>query len=453
MILHIQWLLALFSLFKCCNCFNFQHVGKILNIKRQQNLGATTTTTTIERNTDSKTVTSSSDDDFFDADVGIIGAGPAGLALSHALLNRGYKVKVFERRTSFRPVGAAVFMYPLALNALREVSPILEEKLRSVSTPIRKISLTSIVDETLDVGTDRLDEATEVFGSPFVSVKFWDMLCALREGLPDEIFHFGHEMVEFQHMPDDDGDHDNKGGVLLQFRQTKDGSNDDDEEQSITTKAKVKVLIDAAGIRSKTRQQLVGDKPIPRLRATFAVAPKDGIKKTIGIGANGDRQLSFLVGDGVAVTTASLANGDVWWTQTRYDDDPTAPIPTGNEQSLRDRLKERFEPWPQEIKGLVEATDSKDVIECTIAELPVSFRWGERDVTLLGDSAHAQLPALGLGISTAFSDVSELCKQIDKFGLNRKALRWYEAVRVPQTAFLQLASRMAYFANIYLGNK
>jgi len=97
-------------------------------------------------------------------DVGIIGAVPAGLAISHALIARGHTVRVFERRTPFRPVGAAVFMHPVALNALRDVSLELEERLRSVCTPIREISLTFVVDKSMDVCTDRIDEATGVFG-------------------------------------------------------------------------------------------------------------------------------------------------------------------------------------------------------------------------------------------------------------------------------------------------
>ena len=35
----------------------------------------------------------------------------------------------------------------------------------------------------------------------------------------------------------------------------------------------------------------------------------------------------------------------------------------------------------------------------------VSWKWGEGDVTLLGDAAHAQLPALGLGVSTALGEL------------------------------------------------
>ena len=38
-------------------------------------------------------------------------------------------------------------------------------------------------------------------------------------------------------------------------------------------------------------------------------------------------------------------------------------------------------------------------------------------VTLLGDAAYAQITSLGLGISTAFADVDELCKQVDRWGM------------------------------------
>ena len=37
---------------------------------------------------------------------------------------------------------------------------------------------------------------------------------------------------------------------------------------------------------------------------------------------------------------------------------------------------------------------------------------GEGDVTLLGDAAHAQLPSLGLGVSTALGDIEELIAQV-----------------------------------------
>ena len=99
-------------------------------------------------------------------------------------------------------------------------------------------------------------------------------------------------------------------------------------------------------------------------------------------------------------------------------------------------------------------------------------------MTLLGDAAHAQLPALGLGVSTALGDIEELIAQVQtsrvvvsmcskrkhttsvstfiptssttnllttcqvqKHGLSRRALRRYERSRMPTCAALQLMSR------------
>jgi len=335
-----------------------------------------------------------------------------------------------------------------------------EGRLRAASTPIRKISLTSIVDEELDVGSDKLDDAVEVFGSPFVAVRFWDMLMALREGLPEEVFSFGHEMQRFELLDDDDT---TDTGVRLHFLTTEQTNTEqhDDQPQSQAKYSQpktltVKTLIDAGGIRSQTRRQLLNDRPIPRLRATFAVAKATAIQQTGGSGATGDRNLSFVQGNGVSCTIAALQNGDVWWTQTRFSDDPTATlIPTDEPATtMRNRLEERFAAWPATIQGLVRATPSEDIIESTVSELPVTLRWGGRGcVSLMGDAAHAQLPSLGLGISTAFGDVDEFCRQVDRFGLTEKALRRYEFVRIPKTAVLQLASRLVYYANLYIGKE
>ena len=58
---------------------------------------------------------------------------------------------------------------------------------------------------------------------------------------------------------------------------------------------------------------------------------------------------------------------------------------------------------------------------------------------LLGDAVHAQLPALGLGVSTSKSSL--LVAQVKRHGLSRRALRRYERSRMPACAALQLMSR------------
>ena len=65
----------------------------------------------------------------------------------------------------------------------------------------------------------------------------------------------------------------------------------------------------------------------------------------------------------------------------------------------------------------------------------------------------AQLPALGLGGSTAFGDIEELLTQVRRHGLNRKALRWYEIQRMPAAAALQLMSRGMWLLNTVSANR
>jgi len=104
------------------------------------------------------------------ADVGVIGAGPAGLVLAHVLRERGHSVRIFERRDSFRPVGAAVFMHPFALNSLRAVSPTLEKQLLDVCTTIHTLSFTTLAEDAPSFRLDTLGDAKRVLGAPFVAV-------------------------------------------------------------------------------------------------------------------------------------------------------------------------------------------------------------------------------------------------------------------------------------------
>ena len=379
------------------------------------------------------------------ADVGVIGAGPAGLTLCHALHAEGYSVRVFERRDCFRPVGAAVFMYPMACNSLRAISPELERQLLGAATQIETLSYNTLGDAP-SFRLDTLGDATRTLGAPFLAIRFWDMLCALKLGLPDECFAFGHQLERYeQHGGEGEGESEaggEGGGITLHFAEGK-------------PPCRVRFLIDAGGIRSATRKQLIGDAPIPRLRATFSLLPADRVncqRDSVGGGVPGE--LGFVTGDNLSVVTMGLSDGGVMWSETDFGDAPADRLFT-SEAALRQRLDARYcdASWPENIRAMAEATQLGDVVESTVSELPVSWKWGEGDVTLLGDAAHAQLPALGLGISTALGDVEELIAQIKRHGLSRRALRRYERGRMPACAALQLMSRTMWRLSTFAANR
>jgi len=179
----------------------------------------------------------------------------------------------------------------------------------------------------------------------------------------------------------------------------------------------------------------------------MAVLPADKAKSIMSDPKKSmtSRELGFIVGEVDGMTLATLENGDVWWTYTYFDDDLESSM---DQEELVKRVQGRFPPFIAELLGSTE-----DRVETVIADLPVSWKWGEGMVTLLGDSAHAQLPALGLGCSAAFADIEELCKQIDSNGLCESALRRYERWRMPQTAVLQTASRFTFGSMRNLGSQ
>ena len=188
---------------------------------------------------------------------------------------------------------------------------------------------------------DQMASATRVLGAPFLVVRFWDMLCALKLGLPDECFAFGHQLDRFEQHGGEEG-----AGVTLHFAQGK-------------PPCRVRYLIDAGGLRSTTRKQLTGDSPIPWLRATFSLLPADRVECTRDSAGGGvPGELGFVAGDSLSVTTMGLSDGGVMWAQANLRDEPTARIGT-SETALRTCLDARYngdESWPATLgwkRGLI----------------------------------------------------------------------------------------------------
>lgn len=372
-------------------------------------------------------------------DVAIVGAGPSGLALAHCLIDRGYDVRVVERRESFRPVGSAVFLHPFALHSLRNLSPdVLAANVLEAATQVGTISIQSTTNAENRAVFDQLDKAPEFFGMPFVTIKFWDLLQSLRRGLPEETFCFGSDVQGYRKRDD--------GRVELLYRTIRDSNTNKEEEQekeeqSIMT---ARIIVDAGGIRSNIRKQMLPDsQSVPLCKAYMAVLDAEKANPIMNKNNNNDRsetmaerELGFLAGDVDGMTLATLENGDVWWTYTYFDEDLASSLP---QEELVRRVAGRYPPF---VSELLARTENR--VETVVADLPVTWQWGDGPVTLLGDSAHAQLPALGLGCSSAFADIEELCQQIDRNGLCETALRHYERWRIPQTAVLQKASRFTY---------
>lgn len=73
--------------------------------------------------------------------IGIAGAGPAGLATSIALARLGHRVEVFEKHPTIEPLGAGLLIQPQGLRALEDLG--LQREFDEISVPIGRLFGTS----------------------------------------------------------------------------------------------------------------------------------------------------------------------------------------------------------------------------------------------------------------------------------------------------------------------
>jgi 2-polyprenyl-6-methoxyphenol hydroxylase-like FAD-dependent oxidoreductase len=89
----------------------------------------------------------------------------------------------------------------------------------------------------------------------------------------------------------------------------------------------------------------------------------------------------------------------------------------------------------------VEATEDARILRNDIYDREPAGRWGEGNVTLLGDAAHPMTPNLGQGACQAIEDAVVLADAVRESGSVAAALRSYEARRIERTAAVVRGSR------------
>jgi salicylate hydroxylase len=91
---------------------------------------------------------------------------------------------------------------------------------------------------------------------------------------------------------------------------------------------------------------------------------------------------------------------------------------------------------------MMEATPAEDIVERPICDRLPSTRWSHGRVTLLGDAAHAMVPALGQGANTAFEDAWELSECLAGTLDVEAALTRYDKSRTYRTQIIQARSAL-----------
>jgi salicylate hydroxylase len=343
--------------------------------------------------------------------ISIVGAGLGGLAAAIALAQRGFEVKVFEQAPALGEIGAGVQLGPNATKVLRALG-LEQEILKTAFEPeqhvVRNWKTGRVVAATRMQGVYR-----EQFGARYFTFHRADLHAALLQAVPADRIVLNAKCT---------GVRNTGNGAVLSFA---DG-----------TEVESDAVIGADGIHSVVRESLYG--PLaPRFTGVVcwrgvvptAAVPAGTISPDMGAWFGPHSTLvTYYVRRGELINWAAFyeANG---WREESWK------IHGNHDEVLR-----TYEHWHPSIGALISKTEQ--LYKWAVFDREPLPQWSSGRITLLGDSSHPMLPYLAQGACMAIEDAYVLANALSQPSTSvEQALKNYEALRLPRTARVQLASR------------
>lgn len=337
----------------------------------------------------------------------IAGAGIGGLTAALALLQRGFKVEVYEQAPALREVGAGVQISANGMLVLRELGLADRIMAEAAHPERREIRLwnTGQAWTAFDLGTVSL----QAYGNPYVTMYRPDLLDILADAVnaaDPNVIRLGHRVVGC-------AQHDES--VVLRFADGGSAGGD--------------VLVGADGIHSVVRAALHGadNAEFTGLVAWRGVIPMETLPSRLArmVSSNwvgpGRHIVQYPVRRGTLMNFVGVVERDDWqeesWT-----------TPGTHEDMRRD-----FAGWNGDVQDLITAIPQPYLWALKLRRpLP---SWSVGRITLLGDACHPTLPFLAQGAVMAIEDGFILARGLKAHGLDvAGALRAYEAVRHERTS-------------------
>lgn len=350
----------------------------------------------------------------------IAGAGIGGLCAALCLARGGWLVSVFDQANALEEAGAGLQLSPNASAILRDLNVI--ERLIPSSLAPRAIKIRRARDGAT-LSLMQLNGAEKRWGAPYLLVHRADLQRALLETIAQHdaiAIHTGVAVAGFASGGD---------GVAVALRRG-----------LIRMEAAGDCLIGADGSRSIVRAKLLGSAPDTlrfskrtawrSLVAANRVAP-DMLRPETSVWLGRKAHLvHYPLRGQTIVNVVAIVEGELGDSGLEKGwSSPGDPA----------FLEARFSGWDKTARALLAAAD--DWRKWPLFDRDPLAAWTMGRVALLGDAAHPMLPFLAQGAAQAIEDADALGRALASDQDIPRALKSYEAMRLPRSSRVQQQSR------------
>ncbi|MEH2553769.1 salicylate hydroxylase [Bradyrhizobium algeriense] len=336
----------------------------------------------------------------------VIGAGIGGLAVSCALLQRGFDVEVYEQAEVLGEVGAGVQISANGAKALIDLG--LRDKISAVACEAAskavRIWSTGKEWKLFDLGVDSIER----FGAPYWNLHRADLHAVLLEAVrarKADALHTGKKCVEIKSEP---------GEVQVRFA---DGSS-----------ATCDALVGADGVHSQIRQSLLGPSKaqFTGLMAWRGTIPMERLSKELRrpIGLN-------WIGPGAHVITYPIRSGELL-NFVGIVERPEWQVESWSTRGTKEECAADFKGWHPLVLETINQLDTAYKWALCGREPLKHYAYGK--ICLIGDAAHPTLPFLAQGAVMALEDAIVLGRCFVKYPSPEHAFKRFEELRVERTS-------------------
>ncbi|BAL12225.1 MULTISPECIES: 3-hydroxybenzoate 6-monooxygenase [Bradyrhizobium] len=343
----------------------------------------------------------------------IAGGGIGGLAAAIALARKGFQVTVLERASRYQEIGAGIQLGPNAFHAFDRLE--LGDAARSIAVFIDRLRLMDAISAEEITNIDLTDYFRRRFGNPYAVVHRGDLHGIFVRACE------AHANVTLRTDCDVVGYEQNgaQASALLKSGERVTGC----------------LLIGADGLRSRIRQQMVGD-GAPRIagHTTYrSVIPTEQMPEDLRWNA-----ATLWAGAKCHLVHYPLSGWKVFNLAITCHNDPAeafAARPVTHEEVLAG-----FRDVHPRAKAIIH--HGRDWKAWVTSDRDPTDRWVDGRVVLLGDAAHPMLQYFAQGACMALEDAIWLAEELDeRKGDIAHALDRYRNARLLRTARVQLQAR------------